>query len=229
MSDSSWSIRPETAEDGEFLADMLVEAVNWSPEWKPKSRRRVLSDPRTAHYIAGWPRETDLGVMAEAGSEPTGAAWFRFFPADDPAYGFVGPDVPELTIGVAAAWRGRGVGRALLRAIAALAAEAGIGRISLSVERKNFARGLYLSEGFTVVDASDPQSDTMVKSLADGQPTGAGKASDRTDRALLVSHLDPDPDDGRPSETANPTDKTRERADLLTRSEHNCHRTGCPV
>jgi len=57
------------------------------------------------------------------------------------------------------------VGRDLLRAIAALAAEAGIERISLSVERKNFARGLYLSEGFTVVDASDPQSDTMVKSL----------------------------------------------------------------
>ena len=176
MPDSSWSIRPATAEDGEFLADMLVEAVNWSPEWKPKSRRRVLSDPRTARYIAGWPRETDHGVIAEAGTGPVGAAWVRFFPADDPAYGFVGPDVPELTIGVAPAWRGRGVGRALLRAVAASAAEAGIERISLSVERKNFARGLYLSEGFAVVDASDPQSDTMVKSLTDGRSTVAGKA-----------------------------------------------------
>ena len=159
-----------SAEDGEFLADMLVEAVNWSPEWKPRSRREVLSDPRTAHYIAGWPRDSDLGVIAEAGSEPAGAAWVRFFPADDPAYGFVGPDVPELTIGVAAAWRGRGVGRALLRAVAASAADAGIGRISLSVERKNFAQQLYLSEGYRVVDSSDAQSDTMVKDLAPGQP-----------------------------------------------------------
>jgi GNAT superfamily N-acetyltransferase len=126
-------------------------------------------------------RETDLGVIAEAGSEPAGAAWVRFFPADDPAYGFVGPDVPEVTIGVAAAaWRGRGVGRTLLRAIAASAAEAGIGRISLSVERKNFARGLYLSEGFAVVDASNPQSDTMVKSLTDGRPADAGKARGST-------------------------------------------------
>jgi len=111
MSDSSWSIRPATAEDGEFLADVLVEAVNWSPEWKPKSRRRVLSDPRTAHYIAGWPRETDLGVIAEAGAEPVGAAWVRFFPADDPAYGFVGPDVPNWGSaspppGAAGAWAG---------------------------------------------------------------------------------------------------------------------------
>ena len=53
---------------------MLVEAVNWSPEWKPRSRRGVLSDPRTAHYIVGWPRDSDLGVIAEAGSEPAGAA-----------------------------------------------------------------------------------------------------------------------------------------------------------
>ena len=127
----------------------------------------MLSNPRTAHYIAGWPRETDLGVIAEAGPEPIGAAWIRFFPADDPSYGFIRPDVPELTIGVAASWRRRGVGRTLLRAIAASAADAGIRRISLSVERKNFARSLYLSEGYTVVDDGDPASDTMMNILTD--------------------------------------------------------------
>ena len=126
----------------------------------------MLSDPRTARYIAGWPRDTDLGVIAEADSAPVGAAWVRFFPADAPAYGFIRPDVPELTIGVAAAWRGRGAGRDLLRAITASAAAAGIGGISLSVERKNFARGLYLSEGFTVVDGTGPQSDTTLKLIA---------------------------------------------------------------
>ena len=62
-----------------------------------------------------------------------------------------------------------GVGRALLRAVAESAADAGVRRISLSVERKNFARGLYRSEGYAVVDASHPQSDTMVKSLAPGR------------------------------------------------------------
>ena len=100
------------------MADMLVEAVNWSSEWKKKSRDRVLSTPRTARYIAGWPRDTDLGVIAEADGERIGAAWLRFLPAADPGYGFVASDVPELTIGVAAGWRGRGAGRALLQAIA---------------------------------------------------------------------------------------------------------------
>ena len=161
------------------MADMLVEAANWSADWKKKSRRRVLSAPATAHYIAGWPRDTDLGVIAEADGTPAGAAdgadgtpagaaWLRFLPADDPGYGFVAPGVPELTIGVARDWRGRGVGRALLQALAGQARSAGIRRISLSVERKNFAQKLYLSEGYQVVDASDAHSDTMVKDLAAG-------------------------------------------------------------
>jgi GNAT superfamily N-acetyltransferase len=169
VADSSLTVRDATAGDGEFLADMLVAVVNWSPEWRPRSRRRVLAGPGTAHYIAGWPRDTDLGVIAEAGAVPVGAAWVRFFAAEDPGYGFVAPDVPELTVGVAAAWRGRGVGRSLLRAAAARAAAAGIRRVSLSVERKNFARGLYLSEGYVVADSSGPQSDTMVKDLTLGR------------------------------------------------------------
>lgn len=175
---------------------MLVEAVNWSPEWRKQSRRRVLSAPNTARYITGWPRATDLGVVAEvprhdasdtnasdtnasatvgsgtsitdggrAGGERIGAAWLRFFTAADHGYGFVAAEVPELTIGVAARWRGHGVGRALLRAIARHASATGIKQISLSVERKNFARQLYLSEGYHVVDGSDPQSDTMLTTL----------------------------------------------------------------
>jgi hypothetical protein len=33
------------------------------------------------------------------------------------------------------------------------------------VERENFARGLYRSEGYAVAGTSGPQSDTMVKDL----------------------------------------------------------------
>lgn len=68
-----------------------------------------------------------------------------------------------------AQWRGQGAGRALLRAIAALGHSAGIRRISLSVERKNFAQKLYLSEGYQVMDCSGADSDTMVKDFAAGR------------------------------------------------------------
>ena len=130
----------------------------------------MLSAPATAHYVDGWPRDTDLGVIAEADGAPVGAAWLRFLPAADAGYGFVADDVPELTIGVAADWRGRGVGRALLRALAGQARSAGIRRVSLSVELKTFAQRLYLTEGYRIVDSSDVHSDTMVKDLGPGYP-----------------------------------------------------------
>jgi len=74
---TGYPIRPAVASDAGFLADMLVEAVNWSTEWRPKSRARILSAANTAHYVAGWPRATDLGVVAEADGQPAGAAWLR--------------------------------------------------------------------------------------------------------------------------------------------------------
>jgi GNAT superfamily N-acetyltransferase len=163
-----WTIRPAQAGDAGFLTDMLLAATNWSPQWPERTRRQVLASPTTAHYVAGWPRAGDLGVIAEADGQPAGATWLRFLPESDPGYGFVAADVPELTIGVTAAWRGRGLGRALLRAVSEQARAAGISRISLSVERKNFAQKLYESEGFRVVDSSDAQSDTMIKDLAAG-------------------------------------------------------------
>jgi hypothetical protein len=65
----------------------------------------------------------------------------------------------------AAKWRGRGAGRAL----AGAARSAGIRRISLSVERKNFAQ--QPSDRYSwyrIVDSSDANSDTMVRDLAPG-------------------------------------------------------------
>ncbi len=85
-------------------------------------------------------------------------------PEHEAGYGWVDNGVPELTLGVKPIWRAQGVGRALLRAACALAAQRGYQRISLSVERANFAQRLYITEGFTTVD-SGKDSDTMVKTL----------------------------------------------------------------
>lgn len=167
----SFSIRQAGAEDVPFLTSMLIEAVNWCPE-RELDRERILSSPDLAHYVTGWPRKGDCGVIAEASGVPIGAAWLRLMPVHDPGYGFVAPDVPELSIGVVAAWRGHGVGRALLRAVAAQARAGGVARISLSVERANRAKRLYEDEGFRVVSSS-PHADTMVLDLPTADPPGA--------------------------------------------------------
>lgn len=156
-----FTIRAATAEDAAFLTSMLIETVNWLParNW---TRERIMSDPATAHYVRGWPRTGDSGVIAvDPQGRPIGAAWLRVFPAHDPGYGFVSGDVPELSIAVTAEWRGQGVGRALLRAAHQQARRAGTTTISLSVERTNPARRLYLAEGYRTIE-SGRDSDTMI-------------------------------------------------------------------
>ncbi len=102
-------------------------------------------------------------MVAEADDgRPIGACWLRFFTADDPGYGFVAADVPEVGMAVSASWRGRGVGRALLRGLVESARQAGIQHLSLSVERGNHALALYQAEGFAVVAAEDDAL-TLVK------------------------------------------------------------------
>ena len=165
MTGPGFTLRPATSGDADFLQDMVVAAVNWDPARHAAAREQVLADPRNAHYAAGWMRPGDVGVVAVDGSgTPIGAAWLRLFPVEDPGYGFVAADVPELSIGVVDAWRGRGVGRALLRAVVGHGAAQGAQRISLSVERANRARGLYLDEGFVVVEQGR-DADTMVLEL----------------------------------------------------------------
>lgn len=158
-------MRPVTAADSRILHDAVVDAVNWGGPTVPPDQ--VTSDPALAHY---WqPRNdsthpADLGLIAEEDGEVRGVAWLRWFGAGDPGYGFLAPSIPELSIAVAAGHRGRGLGRQLLRALLTDATEAGVRAISLSVERANPARELYLAEGFRPVDRV-ADSDTMLLAL----------------------------------------------------------------
>ena len=110
-------------------------------------------------------RPGDAGFIAvDAQDQPIGAAWHRMLPRTDPGFGYIGTGVPELIIGVRPIWRAHGAGRALLQRLCEHARAQGFARISLSVERGNFAQQLYRSEGFAVTEAGHGR-DTMVKRL----------------------------------------------------------------
>ena len=161
---ASFSIRPATQADGAFLGDMVVEAANWR-QGGVRPKHEVMSHPDHNRYITGWMRPGDAGFVAvDAHDQPVGAAWYRMLPRTDPGFGYIGTGVPELIIGVRPIWRAHGVGRALLQRLCERARAEGFGRISLSVERGNFAQTLYRSEGFAVTQAGHGR-DTMVKRL----------------------------------------------------------------
>jgi ribosomal protein S18 acetylase RimI-like enzyme len=145
-------VRKAEEEDLEFLWEMLYEAVHWDPD-KPvpkPPREEVLSWPGIAHYLEGWGRPEDFGLIAldPADGRRVGAAWYRLMSPEDPGYGFVDDSTPEVGIAVVSELRGRGVGGALLRAIMGAARSRGFDALSLSVERGNPAVHLYERHGF---------------------------------------------------------------------------------
>ncbi len=161
---ASFRTRAAVQADGAFLADMVVEAANWRQDgFRP--RHDVIAHPDHSRYLAGWMRPSDAGFVAvDANDEAVGAAWYRMLPRTDPGFGYIGTGVPELIIGVRPIWRAHGVGRALLQHLCDHARAQGFARISLSVERGNFAHTLYRSEGFAVTQPGGAR-DTMVKLL----------------------------------------------------------------
>ena len=74
--------------------------------------------------------------------------------------------VPEISIGVEAAWRGQGVGRALLVALVARARAEGHAALSLSVDARNApALALYRSMGFVDTGEGKAENPTMLLRL----------------------------------------------------------------
>ena len=127
---------------------MLYEAAFWRRDRPRPPIDVALSDPALARYVDEWGRPGDAGVIAAEQGVPIGAAWYRLFPPDAPGYGFLGVDIPELSIGVRPEWRGRGIGTALLGALIERARREGVRALSLSVEPDNPARRLYERHGF---------------------------------------------------------------------------------
>ena len=138
--------RRATAADLPFLEEVFVIAADWNPE-AVKGAEFWHADPTFQKYLAGFPRDTDLGFIAEREGQDVGAVWSRYFTAADPGYGFVAEDIPELSIGVVAGRRGEGIGRALLNAMLAASPVS----LSLSVEDGNPAEELYRKSGFVPV------------------------------------------------------------------------------
>jgi GNAT superfamily N-acetyltransferase len=161
-------IREAGPDDLPCLRDMLWEATAVAAEVRALGKQAGLALPEIRRYLADWGRAGDIAIVARDGSgECLGAAWLREFPAQESGYGFVAPEIPELAIGVAAPFRGRGIGGALLDRLLEHARAAGYHAVSLSVDRRNPARRLYERKGFAVFNGSNSTSDglTMVAAL----------------------------------------------------------------
>jgi len=139
----SFELRAADISDEPFLWEMLYLALFIPPGGLPLPRS-VLRDPAIARYVEGWgTRRRDTGLIALVDTSPVGAAWLRWFSASDPGYGFVDESIPELSVAVLPAHRGKRIGSLLLERLLH-----GVPSTSLSCDPQNPAWRLYLRLGF---------------------------------------------------------------------------------
>jgi len=153
-------IRRGGRQDVRFLRDMLHHAYYW--------RERDPGEGATpvSLYVKGWGRPGDTALIALDEGFPVAAAWYRLFRREQPGYGFVDEETPELAIAVVPSRRGRGFGEALLEALCERARVDGYRALSLSVERDNDALvSYYEKHGFTRVHEDGADTVTMRREL----------------------------------------------------------------
>lgn len=143
-------IREMKKEEYCLLDDFLYEAI-YIPEGMEPPDRSVINCPELQEYIAEFgKRQHDKALVAEVQRNVVGAVWVRVM--ND--YGHIDTDTPSLAVSVYREYRGQGIGTSLLNQLLAEEKAAGYSRISLSVQKANYAVRMYQKAGFTVVDES---------------------------------------------------------------------------
>ena len=106
----------------------------------------------------------DFGILDYEAGNVRAVAWLVFLPEENPGYGFVNADTPELCVTTFDEFRGQGIGSVVLSELIHIARSREITGISLSVEDGNHARHLYERFGFQIVGRNGG-SDTMLLNL----------------------------------------------------------------
>ena len=149
---SSFIIRSLQINETSLLRDFLYEAI-FVPEGM-NAPRNVVDLPELQVYIQDFgSRIGDYALVAESFGRLLGVVWVRLM--ND--YGHVDDQTPSLAISLYAAYRGKGIGTALLQAMLGLLSSEGYKKVSLSVQKANPAARLYERLGFKTVRETDEE------------------------------------------------------------------------
>ena len=158
---TQYSIREILPKEVPLLEDFLYEAI-FIPEGVTPPPKSIIQNDDLQIYIRGFGLSPDdRCLVAVVDGMIVGAVWSRIMKD----YGHIGDDTPSLAISLYQEYRNRGIGTALLQQMILLLRKAGYQKVSLSVQKANYAAKMYLKAGFTVMK-ENPDEYIMVLDLS---------------------------------------------------------------
>lgn len=137
----------------ELLKDFTYEAI-FIPEGVEPPDRSIVELPELSLYYDDFgSKADDHCLVAEDAGTVAGAAWIRII--DD--YGHVDDRTPSLAISVLKEYRGKGTGTHLLQKMLELLKHKGYERVSLAVQKANYAVRMYRRAGFITISENDEE------------------------------------------------------------------------
>ena len=142
------TIRGILPEETPLLNNFLYEAI-FVPEGYPKPPRSIIEQVDLQVYVRDFGKKPDDHcLVAEMDGKIVGAVWIRIM--DD--YGHIDDETPSLAISLYKEYRGQGIGTQLLRRMLDDLYAYGYTRVSLSVQKANYALRMYQKVGFRIVE-----------------------------------------------------------------------------
>jgi len=140
-------IRELKANERHVLKDFLYEAIFQKDE-KNMLPKEVIDEPALRVYIENFGEELDdYCLCAEVDKKIVGAVWVRIIDG----FGSVDKETPEFAISLYKEYRGQGIGTDLIKSMLAFLLEKNYKRVSLAVQKDNYAVGMYANVGFKTI------------------------------------------------------------------------------
>lgn len=149
---NNYIIRKIKSNEYTVLDDFLYEAI-FIPNGIQPPPKSIIEKPELQIYVKNFGKKDDYCLVAEIDNKIVGAVWVRIM--DD--YGHINDNTPSLAISLYKDFRGQGIGTALLDSILSLLKSENYEKVSLSVQKENYAYKMYLKAGFEVFDENDEE------------------------------------------------------------------------
>lgn len=142
-----YTIRKMTVPEYPLLNDFLYEAIFIPNGIKPPPRD-IIASPELQIYAERFGAlKDDFALVAEIEGKIVGAVWVRI--VND--YGHIDEETPSLAISLYKEYRGQGIGTNMMKEMLSLLKTHGYKRVSLSVQKANYAVEMYRKIGFEII------------------------------------------------------------------------------